>query len=75
MICSPGTIETYGPAYPTEPESVFYGLIWNSNLRTFPLEELPPTTDEAWIELGPFPHALDFFNDGLVFLINAPGHL
>ncbi|KAH6951348.1 metallo-beta-lactamase superfamily protein [Fusarium avenaceum] len=75
MICGPGTIETYGPAYPTEPESVFDGRIWDSNLRTFPLEELPPTTDEAWFELGPFPHALDFFNDGSVFLINAPGHL
>lgn len=50
-------------------------------------ELLPPTTSSSevstasaatqssWKPLGPFPAALDFFNDGSVYIIHAPGHL
>lgn len=50
--------------------------------------ELPPTpdskskdiagsqqTDHKWTPLGPFPNTIDFFGDGSVYLIDAPGHL
>lgn len=29
----------------------------------------------AWPPLGPFPHALDFFGDGSVYVVNAAGHV
>ncbi|KAK5051883.1 hypothetical protein LTR84_002686 [Exophiala bonariae] len=32
-------------------------------------------SDYSWKPLSLFPHAIDFFNDGSVYIINAPGHL
>ncbi|ETN40683.1 uncharacterized protein HMPREF1541_04962 [Cyphellophora europaea CBS 101466] len=44
--------------------------------------ELPsPTTSSSststhkWTPLPPFAHAIDFFNDASLFIVNAPGHL
>lgn len=49
--------------------------------------ELPPPDDVerkrqlhndlhlSWDRLGPFPHAIDVFQDGSVYIVNAPGHL
>lgn len=37
---------------------------WRNSLNTLP-----------WKEKGPFPHTLDVFQDGSVFLVWAPGHL
>lgn len=30
---------------------------------------------ESWPSLGPFPHVLDLFGDGSVFVVDTPGHL
>ena len=37
----------------------------------------PGTTDSnfEWQELSTFPHVIDFFKDGSVYIVNAPGHL
>jgi glyoxylase-like metal-dependent hydrolase (beta-lactamase superfamily II) len=32
-------------------------------------------TSDHWKPIGPFPHAHDFFGDGSVYLVDAPGHL
>ncbi|KAL2012053.1 hypothetical protein VTN00DRAFT_4771 [Thermoascus crustaceus] len=38
--------------------------------------ELPPSSDQSyWQTLGPLPKAHDFFGDGSLFVVNAPGHL
>lgn len=37
--------------------------------------ELPDPTSERWEPLGPFPAALDLFEDGSVYVIDTPGHL
>ncbi|KAK4631306.1 Cytochrome P450 monooxygenase mpaDE [Fulvia fulva] len=38
--------------------------------------ELPPPSDSTkWQPLGPFPSALDLFEDGSVYVIDMPGHL
>jgi len=29
----------------------------------------------SWETIGPFPNALDFFGDGSLYLVDAPGHL
>ncbi|KAK5655098.1 hypothetical protein OQA88_5997 [Cercophora sp. LCS_1] len=37
---------------------------------------LPPAAEQwKWDELGAFPHALDLFGDGSVWVIDSPGHL
>ena len=30
---------------------------------------------DPWKRLGPFPNALDFYNDGSLYIIDSPGHL
>lgn len=46
--------------------------------------ELPPTktldsfisgAEHAWRSLGPFENAVDIFGDGLIYIIDSPGHL
>ncbi|KAF2434645.1 Metallo-hydrolase/oxidoreductase [Tothia fuscella] len=62
-----------GPkSYPTDPEGHF-----DSNLLPKePTTELPSQEDESyWKPLGPFPHTHDYFNDGSLFIVDAPGHL
>lgn len=31
--------------------------------------------DRRWTPLGPFPRALDFFGDGSLYIVDAPGHV
>ncbi|KAJ5774832.1 hypothetical protein N7457_009728 [Penicillium paradoxum] len=62
-----------GPqSYPEDPNSPY-------DSRGFPLDgvlELPDGNDsDYWSPLGPFPAAHDWFGDGSVYLIHAPGHL
>ncbi|RDX48085.1 Metallo-hydrolase/oxidoreductase [Lentinus brumalis] len=54
----------------------------NSLYRTdlVPLERTRYLEPERWPALGPFPHALDFFGDGSMYIVDAgdghcPGHL
>lgn len=38
--------------------------------------KLPPSASKwAWEPLAAFPHALDFFGDGSLYVIDSPGHL
>lgn len=57
-------------------------MVFESDLldlkRTVELPSPDDTSGESkysWKPLSPFPHAIDFFNDGSVYVINAPGHL
>jgi glyoxylase-like metal-dependent hydrolase (beta-lactamase superfamily II) len=69
-----------GPLYPAE--------IFNPNeLPRDRTRELPPARDEdktkaysqqikhAWKPLAGFPAAIDYFDDGSLYIIDAPGHL
>ncbi|KAH5097392.1 hypothetical protein HBI38_157950 [Parastagonospora nodorum] len=69
-----------GPLYPAE--------IFNPDeLPTASTRELPPARDEdawkafhrqtthTWKPLAGFPAAIDFFDDGSLYVIDAPGHL
>lgn len=40
-----------------------------------PLERTLWVDAASWAPWGPFPRALDFFGDGSLFLVDAPGHL
>ncbi|KAK4505922.1 hypothetical protein PRZ48_003887 [Zasmidium cellare] len=58
-----------------------YGLGGNASHQHFVLDTLPPertaelSDPSGWKSLGPFPAALDLFNDGSVYVIDTPGHL
>lgn len=54
--------------YPSDPESPFPHLLLPPGRTQF----LDPASGGP---IGPFPHALDFFNDGSLYLVDAPGHL
>ncbi|KAI0633703.1 Metallo-hydrolase/oxidoreductase [Trametes polyzona] len=53
--------------YPKNPDSPLPADLLPEGRTTF----LDPS---SWPPLGPFPHALDFFGDGSVYLVEAPGH-
>ncbi|KAI0743392.1 beta-lactamase-like protein [Daedaleopsis nitida] len=59
-------IDEQGPAF----EGTLYAL------------DLPPErtaflddADARWAPLGPFPRALDFYGDGSLYIVDAPGHI
>lgn len=69
-----------GPHYPAE--------IFNQDeLPTDRTFELPPAdsstasivskqqTDHKWQPIGPFPAAIDYFDDGSLYIIDTPGHI
>ena len=58
--------------YPTDPNSWYAADL----LPTGRTRYLPPTSsDKDWAPIGPFPHALDFFGDGSLYVIDSTGHL
>lgn len=63
-----------GNAYPMDKNSHFdSNLLPRDRAKELPIPREAP--DGYWKPLGPFPEAHDFFGDGSVFVINAPGHL
>lgn len=55
--------------YPYQENSQF-----KANL--LPAERITFRSDpENWPSLGPFPHALDYFGDGSLYIVDSPGHL
>jgi len=42
---------------------------------TLPTDRTTYLDDITWKEVGPFPRAYDFFGDGSIYIIDAPGHL
>jgi glyoxylase-like metal-dependent hydrolase (beta-lactamase superfamily II) len=60
----------FEPGYPADPSSVFF----SGTLPEDRIDYLDVHTD-AWKPIGPFPRALDFFADGSMYLVDAPGHL
>lgn len=58
--------------YPTDPNSAYSAdLLPPERTRYLP----PSSSDKDWAPLGPFPHALDFFGDGSLYVIDSPGHV
>ncbi|KZV92074.1 Metallo-hydrolase/oxidoreductase [Exidia glandulosa HHB12029] len=58
--------------YPKDPSSTLDAqLLPEDPTRT---QWLDPTS-EGWHPLGPFERALDFFGDGTLYIVDAPGHL
>jgi glyoxylase-like metal-dependent hydrolase (beta-lactamase superfamily II) len=54
--------------YPENPESVFTADILPNERTTY-------LKDVLWESIGPFPKAYDFYGDGSLYIIDAPGHI
>ncbi|KAM5543181.1 hypothetical protein V8D89_003055 [Ganoderma adspersum] len=67
-----------GAGYPREAQSLFDAALLPAGGRTRWLDPADPESE--WPPLGPFPHALDFYGDGSLYVVDAgaghmPGHL
>ena len=81
FVVGAGTLRLATHGAPHYPPAMFDANLLQRE-RTF---ELPPTnpdpagakqqTSQTWTPLPPFPHALDFFADSSLYIIDAPGHL
>jgi len=58
------------PGYPEDPKSPYDSRIYPMDRTRFLSLDEP-----GWVPLGPFPHALDYFGDGSLYIVDAPGHL
>ena len=58
----------FNPGYPQDPNGHFA-----SDLLPEGRTKFLDTSD--WEPIGPFPRALDFYGDGSLYIIDAPGHL
>lgn len=64
-------LQGLNPGYPGDPKS-FYPSNLLPKART---RFLPSTSDTSkWKKIGPFDHALDFFSDGSLYIVDTPGH-
>lgn len=69
FLVGSGTSALLQPGYPDDPNSQF-----PSNL--LPVERTDfLVVNEDWKPIGPFSHALDYFSDGSLYIVDAPGHL
>jgi len=68
FVLGMNTMSMIVPGYPENPDPVV--------IRDIPLERAEFLSESAnWQPLGPFPRALDFYGDGSIYIIDAPGHL
>ncbi|KAK0620647.1 hypothetical protein B0T14DRAFT_604201 [Immersiella caudata] len=71
LLVGPGFTSSYLPAYPSNPKS----SIPESALSNRELIELDFSDSNRWkiLNIGPFA-AIDYFEDGSFYLLDAPGH-
>lgn len=69
--------ELFRPGYPGDPKSAFASDILPEGRTLFisPNDTIAGTGENRWSSLGPLPHAYDYFGDGSLYVIDAPGHL
>ncbi|KLO12242.1 Metallo-hydrolase/oxidoreductase [Schizopora paradoxa] len=62
--------QLFEPGWPEDPTSKFASDLLPPGRTDY----LSPE-DESWKPLGPFAKALDYFGDGSMYIVDAPGHL
>lgn len=58
----------FTPGYPADAASPFASDL-------LPRERTKFLSPDGWAPLGPFPRALDYYGDGSLYVVDAPGHL
>lgn len=61
------------PIQKTEPQ--YSTPVTSSYCPTKGLDTLIRGVDHSWKPLGPFDNSIDLFGDGLIFIVDSPGHL
>ena len=75
-LFGPSSIDGAKPGWPTTPDSSYFSELvdpshpWHKNV-----EELPGPNDKGWKPFGPFERAWNLWDDGSVWIIDAPGHV
>jgi hypothetical protein len=67
----PGTIEYCTPGHTADPESTWDGHFFDTKHQTEKFSEY----SGPWQKFGAFEKAFDFFGDGSLWVIQAPGHM
>jgi glyoxylase-like metal-dependent hydrolase (beta-lactamase superfamily II) len=74
IIVGPGFQKAYLPGYPTNPSSeLLYDAEKNKGREIIELDFNPSTSKYKCLTIGGF-QAIDFFQDGSLFLLATPGH-
>ncbi|THH10031.1 hypothetical protein EW145_g1593 [Phellinidium pouzarii] len=60
----------FEPGYPEDPNSPYMSTLLPEGRTDF-----LDTKGADWKPIGPFPCALDYFNNGSLYIVDAPGHL
>ncbi|CAF2307189.1 unnamed protein product [Rotaria sp. Silwood2] len=72
-IFGPGTQQRISPGWPHNESSEFHAEHFSGNIKTL---ELPPIGGDEWMSpLATFDYAYDFFKDGSLYFVHAPGHV
>jgi len=67
----PGTKAHCSPGHFQEPSSMWDGAFFDPEKATERWSEI----EGPWVPFGPFEQAKDFFGDGSLWLVQAPGHM
>jgi hypothetical protein len=67
----PGTVEYCTPGHIVDPKSTWDGYFFDKEHQTEKFSE----HDGPWQKFGSFAKALDYFGDGSLWVIQAPGHM
>jgi hypothetical protein len=67
----PGTIEYCSPGHTADPKSTWDGHFFDKHSQTEKFSEY----NGPWQKFGSFEKAFDFFGDGSLWVIQAPGHM
>ncbi len=62
--------QLFEPGWPEDPKSRFASDLLPPGRTDY----LSPN-DSSWVPLGPFAKAFDYFGDGSMYIVDAPGHL
>ncbi|KAI0783215.1 beta-lactamase-like protein, partial [Abortiporus biennis] len=72
------TLELVERGYPKNQEAYVSGELLPFSPSNERILALSPTgangNPQEWAPIGPFPYALDFFKDGSLYIVDAPGH-
>ncbi|KAH0593197.1 hypothetical protein MHUMG1_08919 [Metarhizium humberi] len=70
LVVGPGIRDSHWPGYPTNPAAINL----DSDIQGRPVREISfDKTEKGAVAIGSF-DALDYFGDGSLYLLNAPGH-
>jgi hypothetical protein len=67
----PGTIDYCAPGHTADPKSTWDGYFFDEKHQTEKFSEYTG----PWQKFGAFEKAFDFFGDGSLWVIQAPGHM